>query len=409
MSHPLLIVGTMFGQHDELQLAVQEASKRIADLEFDEYSGDDATKLVAKLRRHRAIVDAAISRGVLRVDHTRSYEKSGHRNTASQQAATGGIARSQAQNEIDTAKKLEALPATSQAFRNGEISSTQASLIASAATDSKSENELLKLAQTDSVGVLDARARKMRSNSGAEEEADKDRKKRALRTCRVNADRPDGMGSLWFVGMPEEIAVLKSRLDRRRDRIFREKRKRGVHDSFECNMADAFMSLISEEESGKSRSKKRHVDATLIVDYTALKRGYRESNETSEIAGCGEVSVATARELLDDAMFRILVVDGIDVKTVTSKTRYWNSSVRAALEYRDRRCVVPGCESTFRLEKDHDKWFSRGGETRLDNGRHLCPHHHALVTNKGFRLVGEPGNWRWLAPGQLDVEIEADP
>src|ERR1700759_5090096 len=100
----------MFGQYDELQLAVQEASKRIADLEFCEFSGSDATEVVRRLRRHRAIVDAAICLGVARIDETRAFEKSGHRDTASQQASSSGMSGSDARREVATAKKLKDLP-----------------------------------------------------------------------------------------------------------------------------------------------------------------------------------------------------------------------------------------------------------------------------------------------------------
>jgi hypothetical protein len=36
----------------------------------------------------------------------------------------------------------------------------------------------------------------------------------------------------------------------------------------------------------------------------------------------------------------------------------------------------------------------------MDNIARLCHHHHQLKTHKGYRLIGGPGHWQFLAPAQ---------
>jgi hypothetical protein len=59
-------------------------------------------------------------------------------------------------------------------------------------------------------------------------------------------------------------------------------------------------------------------------------------------------------------------------------TRQISRRLRRALEYRDRTCVVPGCEATRGLHAHHLVHWEDGGTTDLDNLVLLCPYHHRL-------------------------------
>jgi hypothetical protein len=111
------------------------------------------------------------------------------------------------------------------------------------------------------------------------------------------------------------------------------------------------------------------------------------------------VPVALARAVLGESMLELVIKHGVDVVSVTSLGRAVPSALRRALEERDPRCVVPGCEVTRGLEIDH--WrvdFAKGGRTELDNLCHLCHRHHGMKSYRGYRLEGGPGAWRWLPP-----------
>ena len=120
-----------------------------------------------------------------------------------------------------------------------------------------------------------------------------------------------------------------------------------------------------------------------------------------EIPGVGPVSVETARELMGDAITRLVITNGVDVTTICHLGRSIPAALRTALIERDPNCVIPGCDVAGGLEIDH--WgiaFSEGGPASLDNLARLCSHHHYLRTHQGFTLTGGPGKWRWTPPAR---------
>ncbi|MEI6571648.1 MAG: HNH endonuclease signature motif containing protein, partial [Actinomycetes bacterium] len=150
----------------------------------------------------------------------------------------------------------------------------------------------------------------------------------------------------------------------------------------------------------------------IRVDIDALKRGHTENGEICEIAGVGPIPVATATEYLGEAFLKLLVVDGVDIKTVAHMGRHIPAPLRTAVEERDRVCQVPTCDMTIGLEIDHIKPFSEGGPASLENLVRLCKRHHLQKTHDGYRLIkieaseGEIGvaketRWDWRAPPDL--------
>jgi hypothetical protein len=106
-----------------------------------------------------------------------------------------------------------------------------------------------------------------------------------------------------------------------------------------------------------------------------------------------------ATELLGEASAQFVITSGRNVASVTSTTRAIPPRLAAALVKRDRTCVVPGCGKRLGLETDHaDVDFAQGGATVLGNLVRLCPAHHDMKTNGGWRILGGPARWRWLPP-----------
>ena len=66
--------------------------------------------------------------------------------------------------------------------------------------------------------------------------------------------------------------------------------------------------------------------------------------------------------------------------------------IRSALEDRDEKCMVPGCDVAKGLEIDHHQIaFENDGPTELWNLCRLCHWHHYLKTHCDFAITGEPG------------------
>jgi hypothetical protein len=408
----------------------------VAALSFDEMSRDDAAAWFGALTTLSNAVSAARSACGLRLSLLDAHVASGFRDEVSSFASGAGVSRAEARRSLEAASVASSSPEVSAVVRSGALSPEQASLVARAMrVDPSAEARLLSMASRQPIAVLAEEVRRLEAACSAREQARRDEALRSRRRCRISTTN-DGMVSLYALLAPEEDAVVKSRLDRLRDELFRARHHKGLKQSFDANCADAFVALMSRSappagagdagaaepsgsdddddgDSGKSRAgggratnrkrrrTKRNVDVTVLVDWSALTRGHLEPGETCEIAGVGPVSVTTARELLGDSMFRILVTDGRDVKAATSPKRHWPAEVRAALTFRDQRCANPHCDSSFRLEIDHVERFSDGGPTSYDNARRLCPSCHRKLS-QGFRLVGEPDDYRWLAPGEID-------
>lgn len=110
---------------------------------------------------------------------------------------------------------------------------------------------------------------------------------------------------------------------------------------------------------------------------------------------------------LSDAHVKLLMVDGVDVKTVCHVGRSVPAHIQSALEERDRHCVVPGCDVSQGLESHHwDVPYAECGTSTLDGLARVCQVHHDLVSYDGYELTGGPGAWEMRAPpgGILDFD-----
>jgi hypothetical protein len=212
-------------------------------------------------------------------------------------------------------------------------------------------------------------------------------------------------------------ALVKAALAPLEDSIFKQARKNAVHERPEAYAADALMALCekaSAKQSSESGTKSSRPNAVINirVDIDALKRGHTENGEICEIAGVGPIPVATATEYLGEAFLKLLVIDGVDIKTVAHMGRHIPAPLRTAVEERDRVCQVPTCDMSVGLEIDHIKPFSEGGVASFENLVRLCKRHHLQKTHDGYRLikiqasegeigVGKEARWAWRAPPDL--------
>jgi hypothetical protein len=112
-----------------------------------------------------------------------------------------------------------------------------------------------------------------------------------------------------------------------------------------------------------------------------MEDGTRVSAEASHRLACDAAVVELARG-----------PDGA-VLDVGRRRRTVPSSIRRALDARDRGCRFPGCGLRF-TDAHHIRHWADGGATSLDNLVLLCRFHHRLVHEEGFRV-----EWAGVAGG----------
>ena len=355
-------------------------------------SGADAAAVVAVGVEIERLGAATYTRYARRVAETKAYD--GYKSAANWLAVKTGESTGAAQGLLDVAEKLAEAPLVDEAFSDGRLSLAQAKVVAGAgAVDPASQEQLIGSATRQSFRELVDDARRIRRRAlGEATEAAKEARAHRRRYVRVWAADEGGLRlEAWLPRI--DGARVKAVLEDEANRVFKEAHAAGRREPAPAYLADALVHVVCGDAASRPKA---HVE--LRVDAAALRRGEVDGDEVCEILGVGSVPVGVARDVLGDSAFRVVVTDGTDVRTVTSRKRTIREPLRAALRERDGGCAVPGCPNTRYLQIDHDWELSRGGPTQLDNLQLLCTHHHRLKTAFGFRLLGPPGERRWIPP-----------
>jgi hypothetical protein len=328
-------------------------------------------------------------------------------------------------------------PGVDGALRDGKLTPTRAKLVSDAVrVNPGAEGDLVQLATTGTMPTLREECLRAKSEGRSPAEVARHHEKlRQNRRCRTFTDG-DGALRLEAVLAPVTGAELVAALDTQVDRIFRAATRSGFHESPDAYRADALLALVtgrgilgptrrnkagaaragssaSDSEAGTTdasggsgsdttcRCRPGGPGATVLVraDLSALRRGSTRPGEVCEIEGVGPIPVDEAIGAMGRALCHLVITDGVDVTTICRMGRNIPLPLALALLERDRSCVVPGCDVTKGLEFDH--WqvdYAHGGTISMENLARLCKHHHRLKTHRGFRLIGGPGHWEFLAP-----------
>ncbi|MBA2609940.1 MAG: hypothetical protein H0U92_13445, partial [Actinobacteria bacterium] len=161
------------------------------------------------------------------------------------------------------------------------------------------------------------------------------------------------------------------------------------------------------DAGAKKRAARTNVQ--IRVDLAALRRGRVEGDEICDAPGSGELTVAEVEALLaeNDSIIDALLTRGEDVLKIVRIDRYVPVALQKSLQFMQAKCVAPGCNRTFRLERDHLNDYAESKRTSYDNLNHLCPIHHELKTRYGWVLSkNEDGEWSFEPP-EAAVETRA--
>jgi hypothetical protein len=392
--------------------AVKLLRREVASLEPRTFRSDDAARLLKLFAEAERLAAAGKALMARRVEETNLWRRDGHRSAASWLAATTGSSVGAAVGTLETARRLEDLPATAEAQRDGRLSEAQAREVAAAATaDPRAEADLLAAARTEPVAALRQRAQRVRAS--AADEAARQRGVHQRRRLRHWNDA-DGAFRMDLWTTAEAGATILANLKPFCDRAFTEARAAGRRESAEAYAADALVALAEAAvapgcQAGNGESGPRAM-IHVRVDHAALLRGHVEVGEVCEVPGIGPIPVATARAWAADAVLGALVTNGVDVVAVAHAGRTVTAAQRAALVERDPTCVVPGCAVANGLEIDHIDGWALTRTTTLERLARLCRWHHYLKTHCGYRLDGRAGDWRLVPPDHPpDDDVGLDP
>ena len=283
----------------------------VAGFEPDCLDGEGAVAALELFGEMERLAAAGKALAALRVEATRAWQGRGVRSAAHFVASTCGSSVRSAVETLETARRLDELPATAEALRSGKLSAAQANEIVSAAGDRPGvEAELVAAAGSETLPALQQRCRAVRAEGAAALEAYE-----RVRATRYLRHWSDGEGALCLEARlcPDDGAKVLAALDSERRGVFAAARRdgRGVLEAYD---ADALVALAERRRSGDGNGPGAMVH--VRVDHAALVRGHCEEGETCDIPGVGPIPVASARALAGDCILKVLVTKGVDVVAV---------------------------------------------------------------------------------------------
>ena len=102
----------------------------------------------------------------------------------------------------------------------------------------------------------------------------------------------------------------------------------------------------------------------------------------------------------------ILVEDGRDVRTFARPGRKVTAALAQLLAARDPVCTITGCGRAARIEGDHNRPVSEGGESSAENLDGLSTQHHRRKTG-GWNVVDHADGQRTMEPPRHDRQPAA--
>jgi hypothetical protein len=373
--------------------AVEAAREAARIVDPDALDGPGAERLLeagTAIKRAGETLELLAAR---RLQQTNGGRREGDRTQADYLARKTGTTRREADATLRTARHLDPLSETADALRAGELSTQQAEAITDAvAADPHAEAELVAKAGRDSLTELRTECRRVKA-AAREDDIASDDEIRRTRFLRTWTDR-DGAGRGEWKVPPEDHARVVARVTAELQTVVAEAKAAGAPaESAEAHAADALVRMA--ETSGGEGPR---VELHLRVDQAAFEREKTVAGEICEIEGIGPIPVATARNLSTQAVVNALVVNGTDISLCAALGRTIPIGLERALIERDRTCIGDGCPVTDNLEIHHIDPVVPNGITSLQNCCRLCRWHHYLCTHHGWRVEGEPGDWRLVPP-----------
>jgi len=373
----------------------------VAGLEVGGLAAQEAAQVVQQCAEAERLLAALRVLAAATLEDKALWRREGFRSVAAWMASKTGTAVGPAIATMEMAVLLADLPLVAEAFRAGRLSEVQAREVAAVAAEvPDAEEQLVAAAGKLTLRGLQEECRRVEAAAAVDED---DRYRRVHRDRRIRAwvDRHN-VGRLSATMTPDQLALVMGEIDRRCGDIVEGAIRGRWFESWESHRVDALVEMaLPDGDTPAGPASMVHV----VVDYEALMRGHTVAGERCEIPGMGPIPVTLARQMAQDCILKVLLTKGVDVMAVAHGGYTIPAHLRTALDVRDPKCIVPGCDGRRRLQKDHRNAFGRTQVTKLDDLAHLCPFHHYLKTFCGYTYRGGPGTWEWMPPENRDEDL----
>src|SRR5919202_6425331 len=216
-------------------------------------SAEDAGVAVAEAAAIERMAAVVKGLAAVRAADTGVWKAAGERSAASHLARVAGTSVGRAARDIETARRLEKLPAVDDAALSGALSAEQVAAVADAASaDPSAEGRLVAKARTSSLAELREECARVKAAVGDPEE--RRRKIHEGRFLRAWTDAEGG----WHLHMrdnPEVGADVMAALEPVRDRLFKAARGEGRRGAAPAYAADALAALCRGDAEAPRRSR----------------------------------------------------------------------------------------------------------------------------------------------------------
>ena len=371
---------------------------------------------------------AAAGKAILagRAVRTEARVRSGERSDEAWLAKRADITIGEARALLGVAARIDAAPATNEAFRNGALSVAKADAVTSAVVVAPdAEARLLDVAAHGSLKRVRDDANRVRAAADPDPEATHARIHKT-RGWRRWTDA-DGSRCGTYRLTPEDGALFEAAAQPFVDAAVDAARQEGSDDSYEALLADGLVGMAKHVLDDDSEHAGERDDASDIDAGAPKARGPRgrkrfgnrreligvvdlsdwldaidaveNGAETVDIIGVGPIPLSIARQLFGDALLQIVIRRGVDICTVVHTGRTASAIQETALlVLQNGRCGIPYCHRPP-AETDHRQGFTITGAVTLADLLGICGHHHDQKTNHGYTWRREPdGTITWIHP-----------
>ena len=316
----------------------------------------------------------------------------GAADTGAYWANTTRQTRAGAKRRLKLAAALDQHETTRTAMTSGTVAEDHAAVIVKVVEElpmmqAEAETELVRLAaehDAHELGILAKHILEVVAPDVAEEhqrQALEREEERALEDCRFTIT-DDGHGQCHGrftvpspVGAMLRKAVLAYAAPKHRQ-----------HSATPAGLGHAFCEYVERYPTDRL-PQTGGVNATVVVRMT-LESLLGDSDQPATLDTGHMITAGQARRLAcESGLIPMVLGRKSQVLDVGRECRFYTKPQRVVLDDRDKTCTAVGCDwPAWMCHAHHDIPWSWGGKTDIDNGRLLCPRHHAYAHSPTYEM-----------------------